>query len=313
MRVLVTGSSGFLGRHVVTALHSAGHDVLGFDQVPESPGEASDAMLEDGIERIVGDVRDVDAITDALDGCDAAYHLAAVADLSAAADDPLHAAQVNVVGTSAALEACRRTGTSRFIHASTVYVHASAGSVYRTTKRAAESLVHDCAELWGLHPTVLRFGSLYGPGADSDNAIRRIITMALTDRRIEFWGDGTEVREYIHAADAARLAVRALDERFVGRTLHLVGRDRMTTGEMVRMVAEIVGSDLPVVFGEERYRGRYHLTPYSLDAGRISIGERLTDETYVDLGLGLLDTMQHLAADLGLDVDGAAADDTGPA
>lgn len=304
MRVLVTGSSGFLGRHVVEAHRQAGHEVIGLDQVPPEPSASAGEQPGDGVERIVGDIRDVDAVTAALDGCDAVYHLAAVADLGAAAKDPLRAAEVNVVGTSAALEACRRAGVSRFVHASTVYVHASAGSVYRTTKRAAESLVHDCAELWGLRPTVLRFGSLYGPGADPDNAIRRIISMALTEGRIDFWGDGTEVREYIHAADAARLAVRALDDRFIGRTLHLVGRDRMTTGEMVRMVAEIVGTDVPVAFGEERYRGRYHLTPYSLDAGRISIGERLTDETYVDLGLGLLDTMQHLAADLGLDGDG---------
>ncbi len=293
MRVLVTGSNGFLGRHVVRAHHDAGHEVVGFDVQGPDPA--------DGHETVLGDVRDVDALTAALAGCDAVYHLAAVADLGAAAQDPHHAAEVNVVGTTAALEACRRNGVDRFVLASTVYVHAAAGSVYRTTKRAAESLVLDCADLWGLRPTILRFGSLYGPGADPENAIRRIITMALTQGRIDFWGDGTEVREYIHAADAARLAVRALDDRFVGRALHLVGRDRMTTREMVDMVAEIIGSDVDVAFAEDQYQGRYHLTPYSLDAGRIRVGERLTDETYVDLGLGLLDTMQHLAADLGLD------------
>lgn len=293
MRVLVTGSKGFLGRHVVRAHHNAGHQVVGFDVRGPNP--------EDEHETVVGDVRDVDALTAALTGCDALYHLAAIADLGAAARDPRHAVEVNVVGTTAALEACRRTGVDRFVLSSSVYVQSSAGSIYRTTKCAAESLVLDCAELWGLQTTILRFGSLYGPGADPANAIRRIITMALTQGRIEFWGDGTEVREYIHAADAARLAVRALDERFVGRVLHLVGRDRMTTREMVKMVAEIIGSDIDVAFAEEPYEGRYHLTPYSLNAARVRVGERLTDETYVDLGLGILDTMQHLVADLGLD------------
>lgn len=300
MRVLVTGSSGFLGQHVTRALRDAGHDVMGFDIAPEP-------SVGDG-RHVIGDVRDVEAVALALDGCDAVYHLAAVADLGAAAQEPLAAAEVNVVGTAATMEACRRTGVDRFVLASTVYVHAAAGSVYRTTKRAAESLVHDCAELWGLRPTILRFGSLYGPGADPGNAIRRILSMALTQGRIDFWGDGTEVREYIHAVDAARLAVRALDDRFVGRTLHLVGRDRMTTREMVEMVREIIGSDVEVAFAEEQYRGRYHLTPYSLESGRIRVGERLTDETYVDLGLGLLDTMQHLVADLGLD-GGAPGDE----
>lgn len=293
VRVLVTGSNGFLGRHVIRAHQEAGHQVVGFD--------VREGLTTDNHPTVVGDVRDVDELSSALVGCDALYHLAAVADLDAAARSPLHAAAVNVVGTAAALEACHRTGVNRFILASSVYVHAAAGSVYRTTKRAAESLVLDCADLWGLRPTILRFGSLYGPGADAENAIRRIITMALRDGRIEFWGDGTEVREYIHAADAARLAVRALDERFVGRVLHLVGRDRMTTREMVSMVAEIIGSRIDVAFADEQYPGRYHLTPYSLESGRVRMGERLTDETYIDLGLGLLDTMQNLLDALGLD------------
>lgn len=295
MRVLVTGSSGFVGRHVVAAHRAAGNDVVGFDRVEVAHGAPTPT--------VVGDVRDVDALAAALEGCDAVYHLAAVADLGAAAADPHVAAQVNVAGTSAALEACRRTGVDRFVHASTVYVQAEAGSVYRTTKRAAESLVLDCTELWGLRTTILRFGSLYGPGADPDNAIRRVISMALADRRIDFWGDGTEVREYIHVADAARLAVRALDDRFAGRVLHLVGRDRLTTREMLAMVVEIIGADIDVAYSERPYQGRYHLTPYSLTADRLRVGERFTDETYVDLGLGLLDTMRHLLVELGLDED----------
>lgn len=292
MRVLVTGSSGFLGRHLVRAHCQAGHEVVGFDVV--------ESTVADCLTTIVGDVRDVDALSAALAGCDAIYHLAAVADLQAAVRAPLHAAGVNVVGTVSALEACRRSEVDRFVLASTVYVHSGAGSVYRTTKRAAEDLVLDCSKLWGLRPTILRFGSLYGPGADQGNAVRRIITMALTEGRINFWGDGTEVREYIHVIDAARLSVRALDERFVGRALHLVGRDRMTTREMIEMVVEILGTDVDVMFGQDPSPGRYHITPYSLDAQRMRVGERLTDETYVDIGLGILDTMHQLAAELGL-------------
>lgn len=278
----------------------AGNEVIGFDLVEGVPRAVT--------AQVVGDVRDVEALCSALEGCDAVYHLAAVADLNAAAREPLRAVEVNVGGTAAALEACRRVGVTRFVLASSVYVHSGMGSVYRTTKRAAEALVLDCADLWGLEPTILRFGSLYGPGADPENAIRRIITMALRNGRIEFWGDGTEVREYIHAADAARLAVRALDERFVGRVLHLVGRDRMTTREMVAMVAEIIGPGIEVAFAEEQYPGRYHLTPYSLDSGRVRMGERLTDETYVDIGLGLLDTMHNLLDALGLDGEASSGE-----
>jgi UDP-glucose 4-epimerase len=303
MRVLVTGSSGFLGAHLVRAHLASGNEVVGFDLQPVDPVGAGDGAAE----VVVGDVRDLDALVEAMRGCEAVYHLAAVADIGAATADPRRAADVNVMGTATALEACRIAGIDRLILASSVYVHSAAGSVYRTTKRAAEALVRDCAELWGLRTTILRFGSVYGPGADPENAIRRIITMALSEGRIDFWGDGTEVREYIHAGDAARLAVRALDDRFAGRTLHLVGWDRLTTREVVEMVAEMVGSDVAIEFADSPYQGRYHLTPYTLKANDFEVGERLTDETHVDLGLGILDTMQHLAVELGVAAAGPNA------
>ena len=290
-KILVTGSAGFFGYHLTTSLRRAGHQVVGFDLTPSKDPHHHDQFF-------CGDVRDVGSVSDAISGCEAVFHLAGIADIDAAVEDPIGAADVNVVGTASVLEACRRAGVGRFILASTVYVHSEAGSVYRTTKRAAEGLVWDCSELWGLRPTILRLGSLYGPRADSNNAVRQLISMGLRQGRIEFWGDGSEVREYIHVTDAARLAVRVLEERFASRSIHLAGRDRLTTREVVEMIAEIMGGGTEVSFDEKPFSGRYHLTPYSLRASRTSLGERLEDETFVDLGLGLLDVIENISDEL---------------
>lgn len=290
-KILVTGSGGFFGYHLTASLRHAGHRVVGLDLNPAQNGEHYDQFF-------CGDVRDVGCVSDAISGCEAVFHLAGVADLDAAVEDPIRAADVNVVGTASVLEACRRASVSRFLLASTVYVHSEAGSVYRTTKRAAESLVWDCSKLWGLRPTILRLGSLYGPRADRNNAVRRLIRMGLRDGRIEFWGDGSEVREYIHVTDAARLAVRTLDERFESRSIHLAGRDRLTTREIVEMIAEIMGGGIEVSFEEKPSPGRYHLTPYSRRASGIALGERLEDETFVDLGLGLLHELENISDEL---------------
>lgn len=281
MRVLVTGSSGFLGSHVCDELTRRGHEVVGFDRRPSEWGV---------LQRFVqGDIRDVDAIRRAMEGCRAAYHCAAIADLDEARGEPRAAVEINVLGTLSVLEAAHAQGTSRVLLASSVYVYSKGGSVYRTTKQAAESLVEDLAGLWGLGATILRFGSLYGPRADRQNAILRITEQAVSEGRIDFWGNGSEVREYVHIRDAAQLAVDAMADEFVGQSLHITGNERLTTLELLDMINEILGGGLEIALRDEPFEGRYRLTPY---AYREAVGKKMVGSTYMDLGVGLLEAIR---------------------
>ncbi|MDQ5975330.1 MAG: NAD-dependent epimerase/dehydratase family protein, partial [Actinomycetota bacterium] len=239
---------------------------------------------------VLGDILDAVALQDAMAGCDAVYHCAAVADLDRALEDPARAIEVNVMGTLQVMRAASEAGVGRFMHASSVYVFSRGGSVYRTTKQAAENLVQDLSPRLGLDSTILRFGSLYGPRADSQNAILRLVHQAVNEGRIDFWGDGTEIREYIHINDAAALAVDALETRFAGQALHIAGRERLTTLELVQTINEMLGGQLPVSLHDEPFEGRYRLTPYSYEG---SVGRRLVGQTYVDLGLGVLEAVRE--------------------
>jgi UDP-glucose 4-epimerase len=296
MRVLVTGGSGFLGSHLADAASAHGHQVRVLDLRP-SP------WLQSGQEQVLADVRDRDAVREAATGCEIIFHLAAIADLRAANADHERALDVNVQGTASVIDAARTHGVSRLVHASSIYVHSAAGAAYRDSKRAAEELVREAREA-GLATTVLRFGSLYGPRADAGNAVRRLLLQVLTERRLDFWGDGTEVREYIHVADAAELALDALDARFAGSVLHLTGRERVTTRELLDLIAEMVGGDVEVTLRDQPFEGRYRLTPYSLDEDTVELGRRLTGATYIDLGLGLLQTLQELRRELAAPASG---------
>jgi UDP-glucose 4-epimerase len=283
MRVLVTGSAGFLGSHIADELIHRGHEVVSLDVLASS---ALDRQV------VIADVRDTEAVQDAMLGCDAVFHCAAVADLDRAREFPRRAIEVNVLGTLSVLEAAAATGTRRFLHASSVYVFSRGGSIYRTTKQAAENLVQDLSRTMGINATILRFGSLYGPRADDRNAILRLVTQAITENRIDFWGDGTEIREYIHIRDAAALAVDALDASFVDHALHITGRERITTLELLEMINEILGGQLDISLRDEPFEGRYKLTPYSFNT---NLGRRLVADTYVDLGLGLLESIREAA------------------
>ncbi len=280
MRVAVTGGGGFLGGHVSDELVRRGHDVLVID--------TAQVAVHDRVAETI-DIRDVEAVREAIDGYEAVFHCAAIADLDQARKEPRSAIEVNVLGTLNVLEAAAQAGVSRFMHASSVYVFSKGGSVYRTTKRAAENLVQDLSVSLGLSATVLRFGSLYGPRADAQNAISRLVSQAVVEGRIDFWGDGSEIREYVHIRDAASLAVDALDQRFGGQALHIAGRERVTTLELLEMINEILGGEIEISMRDEPFDGRYRLTPYSSDT---NLGIRLVSETYVDLGLGLLEAIQ---------------------
>ena len=285
MRVLVTGGSGFLGSHIADEAFLRGHEVRIFDDT------ASPWLLE-GQQEILGDVLDRAALCEALQDCDVVFHCAAIADLYAARQNPRRAIEVNVVGTLSAMEAAARAGVRRFMYASSVYVYSRSGSIYRTTKQAAENIVRDLSPDLGLEPTILRYGSLYGPRADPDNAIFRLVKMAVSERKIDFWGDGKEVREYIHIRDAAALSVDAISSEFSGVAVHITGRERLTTEEVIDVICETLGGGITVSYSDENFEGRYRSTPYSHTP---DIGRRLVGNTYIDLGLGLLEQIQSVS------------------
>lgn len=283
MKALVTGGAGFLGSHVADALSDAGHSVVIFDR------KESDFRREDQ-DIIIGDISDAASVSKALEGIDVVYHLAALADINVAMSRPREAIETNVLGTLNVLEACIAHSLERVVFSSSIYVYSGQGSFYRTSKQACEQMIQDYHEQHDLKYTILRYGSLYGPRADSGNAVRKMISTALEFGRIEYSGTGEEVREYIHIRDAALMSVQVLDDVYANSIIHITGRERMTTRAMIDMLDEILGGDLDIVLGDGNIPGHYRQTPYSYTP---RLGRRLTPETFIDLGLGLLDCIQH--------------------
>ena len=284
MKVLVTGGSGFLGSHVADALTEAGHNVVVFDVNP-SP------YLQDGQQMIIGDVTDRDAVSAAVEGCEVVYHLAALADIDEAINKPVDTMSVNLMGTVNMLEAAREHDVKRFVFSSSIYVYSDQGSFYRTSKQACEHLIQDYHDRYGLEYTILRYGSLYGPRADSSNAVFKMVTSAFENKHIEYGGNGREVREYIHIRDAALMSADVLDDEYKSAILHLTGRERMTTGDMLEMLREIFKNEVEISLGQDNITGHYMQTPYNYTP---RLGRKMTRNTYIDLGLGLLDVIQFL-------------------
>jgi UDP-glucose 4-epimerase len=284
--VTVIGGSGFLGSHVADQLSDAGYRVRIYD-LAESRWKRPDQQM------IIGDLLDLDCLMDAVSGSEAVYNFAALADLNEALQQPVKTVQVNVLGNVQVLEACRLTGVTRFIYASTVYVYSREGGFYRCSKQAAEQYVEEYWRTYGLDYTILRYGSLYGPRADARNGLLRIVSNALKTGLVRYEGSRDALREYIHVEDAARASVAALGIDFCNQSVVLTGQEPMRVLDLLKMLAEILGIPDAVEFVEIQQPGHYVRTPYAYQP---KLGRKYVPPLHVDLGQGLLQMIDDVRA-----------------
>ena len=285
MKAIVFGGSGFIGSHVADHLTEAGYEVIIFDLKP-SP------YLLPGQEIIIDDILDKKAAFDAVKSCDYIYNFAGMADLDAATTEPLRTIEQNIVGTAILLEGALRSKAKRFVQASTIYVYSDTGGFYRCSKQAAELYIEEYNRKFGLEYTILRYGTVYGPRADSKNSIYRYLKQALADGRIDCGGTGDETREYIHVRDAARLSVDVLADEYRNTQVTITGHHPTRLKDMLHTIREILGNRIEIRFeASETDTPHYNITPYSFVP---KIGRKLTTPEYVDMGQGLLECISEL-------------------
>jgi len=274
---VVFGGAGFLGSHVADALSRRGHDVLVADHA------RSKWLRQDQTELGV-DILDSDSVAEATAGASAVFNFAGIADIDACRRDPVDTVRVNVLGNAVLLDAALRAGVQRYVFASSVYVYSQAGSFYRVSKQSCELQIEAYAELHGLDYTVLRYGSLYGPRADSRNGIYRLLEQALRGGPVRYAGTGEEIRDYIHVWDAAELSAACLAEEHANKHLIISGNQVIPVGRLLDMITEIfdVTIELLPPVSDEHYVG----TPYSY---RPQLARKFTANPAIELGQGMID------------------------
>lgn len=285
MKAVVFGGSGFIGSHVADRLTEAGYDVIIFDVKP-SP------YLLPAQQMMIADILDEKAAFDAANGCAYVYNFAGMADLDAATREPLKTIEQNIMGTAIILGAALRSEAKRFIQASSIYVYSDTGGFYRCSKQAAELYVEEYNRKFGLEYTILRYGTVYGPRADSRNSIYRYVKQALADGRIDCGGTGDEAREYIHVRDAARLSVDILSDEYANKQVTITGHHPMRLRDMLYTIREILGNRIEIRFkASESDTPHYNITPYSFVP---KIGRKLVTHEYTDMGQGLLECINEV-------------------
>ena len=283
--ILVIGGSGFMGSHTADELSKRGYAVTILDR------EVSPWLRQDQ-KMVIADLSDLNTLQAAMQNMDVVYHFAGIADIGEAKLQPHETIESNVMGTTKVMEAAVKSRVKRFVYASTMYVYSSFGSFYRASKQAAEILIEAYAEQFGIEFTMLRYGSLYGPRAQNWNGIYKFVSRILHDGIFEYSGDGSEMREYIHVLDAARLSVDVLDSSHVNTAITITGQQLIRVDQLASMLFEITGK-VPNTFfhGEHAQQDHYGQTPYRYHPRS---AKKLVPTEFVDLGQGLLEVIEEI-------------------
>ncbi len=247
MRVLVTGATGFTGGHLARALHERGHRVRALVRDPSK----ADGLRAAGIEVVKGDLVSAAEVLQAVQGCEAVYHIGAVYREARFADEVYR--QINVEGTRHVLEACRVAGVDRVIHCSTVGVHGDVKApadesapfgpldVYQESKLAGEQLARQYFDA-GLPGTIFRPVGIHGPGDMRFHKLFRTIANG-TFRMI---GDGDVLYHMTYIDDLVEGIIRCGEHpAAVGQTYILCGPRYTTITELAAAVARAVGRPPP--------------------------------------------------------------------
>jgi dTDP-glucose 4,6-dehydratase len=260
MRLLVTGGAGFIGANFVhTTVRDYPDDtVTVLDAMTYAASRESLAPVENDIRLVEGDVTDAELVSRLVAESDAVVHFAAETHVDNSLADPASFVHANVIGTFTILEAIRRHGV-RLHHVSTDEVYGdlalddpqrftestpyNPSSPYSSTKAASDMLVRGWVRSYGVRATISNCSNNYGPYQHVEKFIPRQITNVLTGRRPKLYGEGANVRDWIHVGDHNDAVRRILDGGQAGRT-YLIGaggeRDNLS---VLRTLLELMGRD----------------------------------------------------------------------
>ena len=288
-RVTVFGGSGFLGSYVANELARRGFEVLIADI------NEPDKLLctQDFVKT---DIQNLDQVSDVIYSSDYVCNFAGLAKLNDANLNPEGAVTLNINGHLNILQKSVEHDVKRLLFASSVYSFNTKGSFYGLTKRTSEELTKEYFKQMGLKYTIVRYGSVYGEKKSNNNYLYNLLASIIENKKIEYKGSEDDVREYIHAHDAAKLTADILaDDDFECQSVTLTGTERFTRTELFSLISEITGLDLEVNQISTENVGHYKSTAYSFEQ---EISLKLTANPFIDLGQGIVQCLTAIEKDL---------------
>ena len=285
MKILVTGGSGFLGSHIADELSKRGHEVIILDKKKSK-------WIKKNQKFVIGNILDIKKINNVIKGVKIIFHIAALADLEDALHKPIETVKNNILGTVNILEISRINNIKRVIYASSIYSTSIQGGFYRCSKRAAEDYIDEYYKRYGIDFTILRYGSLYGERATASNGIYRILNKAIRSKKIEYAGNRSSIRKYIHIIDAAKASADVISNKYKNKYINIVGAKSHKVLDLLKIISKLVGSKNKISFLKKKALGHYVKLPKKL---KIKKGTNYRLKNSIKLKTGLKNLITSLS------------------
>jgi dTDP-glucose 4,6-dehydratase len=308
MKILVTGGAGFIGSHFARSLLGGSYgsladaDLVILDKLTYAGNPANlDPIRESPRFTFVeGDITDTRVVDEVISEVDAVVHFAAESHVDRSITGAADFVMTNVVGTQVLLDSAVRHRIDRFVHVSTDEVYGSIetgswpethllepNSPYSASKAASDLIARSYARTHGLDVVITRCSNNYGPYQFPEKVIPLFVTNLLDGKKVPLYGDGLNVRDWLHVDDHCRGIVLVFDKGRAGEIYNIGGGTELTNRELTERLLAACGADWDSVeMVEDR---KAHDRRYSVDITKSS--DELGYQPQVPFDQGLTDTV----------------------
>lgn len=306
MRLLVTGGAGFIGSHYVRTLLAGGYPgyewarITVLDKLSYAGNRDNLPAEHLRLDFVQGDICDFPLLFDLFPGHDAIVHFAAESHVDRSVESADDFIRTNVVGTQTVLDACLKTGVDRVVHVSTDEVYGSIeegswteewpllpNSPYAASKAASDLVARSYWRTHGLNLSITRCSNNYGPYQHPEKLIPLFLTNLLEGERLPLYGDGRNIREWLHVSDHCRAIQMVLTGGRAGEIYNVGGGDEQTNLAITEKLLTLCCADRSMIEWIADRKG--HDWRYSLDDTKIR--EELGYAASIPFEKGLAETV----------------------
>ncbi|MCX6459081.1 MAG: dTDP-glucose 4,6-dehydratase [Actinobacteria bacterium] len=311
MRILITGGAGFIGSHFTRTLATGGYDgvdprvvnadITVLDALTYAGSLTNIESVADRITFVEGNILDAELVDQLIADTDLVVHFAAESHVDRSILGARDFVMTNVVGTQTLLDAAHRHGLGRFLHVSTDEVYGSIdegswpethplepNSPYAASKASSDLIARSYARTHHLDVVITRCSNNYGPYQFPEKVMPLFITNLIDGGTVPLYGDGMNVRDWLHVDDHCRGIALAIAHGKSGEVYNIGGGTELTNRELTERLLDGTGTDWSRVVMVEDRKG--HDRRYSVDIAKST--RELGYQPLVEFDHGLADTVQ---------------------
>jgi dTDP-glucose 4,6-dehydratase len=297
VQVLVTGGAGFIGSHYVRSLLAGAYpayadaDVVVLDLLTYAGTltNLAECAADPRLHFVRGDIRDPGVVAEVMAGTDVVVHFAAESHVDRSIAGAADFVSTNVVGTQVLLQAALDRGVSRFVHVSTDEVYGSIddgawpethplepNSPYSASKAGSDLLARSFHRTHGLPVCITRCSNNYGPHQFPEKVIPLFVTNLLDGKKVPLYGDGLNVRDWLHVDDHCRGIQLVAEKGRDGEVYNIGGGTELTNSELTSRLLAAVGADESMIehVPDRKGHDRRYCVDWSKIAGELGYAPR---------------------------------------